>query len=121
MTIQVITAADVFVPLAQVTGQLTVPQAEPVRFWTAVACTTLLAEVGGYGLYCVLLRRRSVTRVSALFSLTPPVTGGLAHLLFGDPITVAALAGLAVCAVAVLLARPGPDPRRTRAELPGRA
>jgi drug/metabolite transporter (DMT)-like permease len=119
MTIQVITAAAVFVPLAQVTGQLTVPQGEPGRFWTAVACTTLLAGVGGYGLYCVLLRRRGVTRVSALLYLTPPVTGGLAHLLFGDPITVAALGGLAVCAVAVLLARP--DQRRTRAGLPGSA
>lgn len=48
-----------------------------------------------------------MTRVSSLIYLTPPTTLVWALLMFGEPITVATLAGLAVCMGGVLLVHEG--------------
>jgi drug/metabolite transporter (DMT)-like permease len=101
LAVQCAVSAVLFTGLAAVTGTL-VPPAEP-GFWAAVAWVVVLSTLGGYGLYWVVLARTGVTRVSALLYLTPPTTLVWSWLMFGEPVGPGSLAGMAVCAVAVVL------------------
>jgi drug/metabolite transporter (DMT)-like permease len=101
LTIQCAVSALLFAALAGATGTLTPPAG--AGFWVAVAWVAVLATLGGYGLYWANLARSGVTRVSALLYLTPPATTAWAWLMFGDPMTVVSLTGMAVCAAAVAL------------------
>lgn len=81
-------------------------------FALAVAWTVALSTFGAYGVYMLVIRRSGPTRASILLYLTPPTTMLWALLMFGDPVTVFGLAGLAVSAIGVwLFARPAPAPR----------
>ncbi|QUX21025.1 MULTISPECIES: DMT family transporter [Nocardiopsis] len=101
LAVQCGVSAVLFTALAAATGTLA-PPADP-GFWAAVAWVVVLSTVGGYGLYWAALARFGVARVSALLYLTPPTTLLWSLLMFGDPVGAAALAGLAVCAAAVVL------------------
>ena len=57
------------------------------------------------------LRCSSLTHLSSLIYLTPPVTIIWAWMMFGDPVTPRALIGLAVCALAVVLVHRSKDRR----------
>ncbi|HEX6196505.1 MAG TPA: DMT family transporter [Jiangellaceae bacterium] len=72
-------------------------------FWLAVAWIVVLSHFGGYGFYLAVLRHGGATKVSTLLYLTPPATMLWAFVMFGDQVTIAGLAGLAACAVAVWL------------------
>ena len=90
----------------------------------AAAWTLGLSTFGGYGLYWLNLRRRTVTQLSSLLYLTPPVTLLWALAMFGQPITSSTIAGLAVCLAGVLLARDGasrhhPPAQRDREQTSG--
>jgi drug/metabolite transporter (DMT)-like permease len=78
---------------------------DDARAWVAVVWLAVLSTIGGYATYWLNVRRGSVTRVSSLLYLTPPTTMLWAALMFGEPVGVVELAGLVVCAVAVLLVR----------------
>jgi drug/metabolite transporter (DMT)-like permease len=96
----VVTAVLLMIP-AVATGQAA-PPADP-RFWTAVAWLILLASLGGYVMYVFVNKTEGATVVSTLLYLTPPTTMLWVFLMFGEPVTVVGLLGLAVSAAGVLL------------------
>ncbi|MEZ5923391.1 MAG: DMT family transporter [Hyphomicrobiaceae bacterium] len=75
------------------------------RFAAAVAWAILISTAGGYAAYYLAVQRMGAVRVGSLIYLTPPVTMLWAWAMFGQPMTVAGLAGFAVCLVGVYLAR----------------
>lgn len=101
LAVQCAVSAVLFTGVAAVSGTLA-PPADP-GFWAAVAWTVVLSTLGGYGLYWVNLARSGVARVSALLYLTPPTTAVWSWLMFGDPVGAGAVAGMAVCTVAVVM------------------
>ncbi|WP_435107450.1 DMT family transporter [Nocardiopsis synnemataformans] len=105
LAVQCAVSAVLFTGLAAATGTLA-PPADP-GFWAAVVWVVVLSTLGGYGLYWAVLSRTGVARVSALLYLTPPTTLVWSWLMFGDPVGPGALAGMAVCAVAVVLVGAG--------------
>ena len=86
-------------------------EAEPVR-WThemmgALAWSVIGLTLGGSSLLYVLIQRGAAASVTSLMYLVPPTTAVMAWFLFGEPITVVTLAGIAVTAVGVsLVVRP---------------
>lgn len=101
LAVQCGVSAVLFTAVAAMAGDVA-PPADPA-FWAAIAWVILLSTVGGYGLYWLNLRRSSVTTVSSLLYLTPPTTLVWGLLMFGEPIGVTSLAGLAICLAGVLL------------------
>lgn len=115
ITMQSVVAAVVLVALTLLTGQGRVP-AEP-EFWAAVAWLVFLSTLCGYVLYVFVTRTRGATVASVLLYLTPPTTMAWVWLMFGVPITLLAVAGMAVSAVGVLLvlrSRPAAAAQRAR-------
>ena len=78
----------------------------------ALAWSVLGLTLGGSSLLYLLIQRGAATTVSSLMYLVPPCTAVLAWMLFGEPITVLIVAGMALTAVGVsLVVRP---PSRAR-------
>lgn len=69
----------------------------------AVAWSVLGLTLGGSSLLYLLIQRGAATTVSSLMYLVPPTTALMAWGLFGEPITVAIVAGMALTAVGVSL------------------
>ena len=69
----------------------------------AVAWSVLGLTLGGSSLLYLLIQRGAATTVSSLMYLVPPTTALMAWVLFGEPITVAIVAGMALTAVGVSL------------------
>ncbi|MFD6950129.1 MULTISPECIES: DMT family transporter [unclassified Nocardiopsis] len=126
LAVQCAVSAVLFTGLAAATGTLAPP--DDPGFWAAVAWVVVLSTLGGYGLYWVNLARTGVARVSALLYLTPPTTLVWSWLMFGEPVGPGALAGMAVCTVAVVLvgtggvtgSADGPSGGRTAGPAPAR-
>jgi drug/metabolite transporter (DMT)-like permease len=99
-TIQIGAATITSVPLALLSGSgLALPLTAPAigsAVWLAV-----VNSVGGLLLLFVLLRRRSGAGATSYLFLVPPVTALLAVPLLGQPLHLAALAGVALAAVGV--------------------
>jgi drug/metabolite transporter (DMT)-like permease len=102
LTVQTATAAAVFWVVAGLQGTASAP-AGP-GFWWAIAWVVVLSSFGGYGSYLYVARRDGATRASTWLYLTPPATMVWAGWMFGDPVGVLGLVGLAVCAAGVTLA-----------------
>ncbi len=79
------------------------PSRRRADFWWAVLWLIVLASLGGYVMYVHVARTQGATVVSTLLYLTPPTTMLWAYLMFGMPLTLVAVAGLAVSAVGVAL------------------
>jgi drug/metabolite transporter (DMT)-like permease len=109
LAVQSLVSAVLFTALAATTHRLTVP--EQPGFYGAVFWLVLLATGGGWGLYLVNLKLSGATRISSLLYLVPPTTMVFAFLLFHETIGALAVAGMLVCAVAVLLIRIGEQVR----------
>lgn len=95
--------ALLFAPLAWLEGSLT-----PLPDWNfaaAVAWFIVFSTMGGYGLYWLCLRLTTASRVSSLIYLTPPVTMLWAWAMFGELLTLGAVAGFLLCLLGVWLAR----------------
>ena len=107
-SVQALVAAVLFVPMAWLDGAL-LPE-WTMAFAAALAWAVVLSTACAYGLYYACLQRTSAVRVGSLIYLTPPVTTLLAWLMFGQPITLPAAAGFAVCMLGVWLARPRSGP-----------
>ena len=101
VTMQAVVTAVALVGAAALAGQARPPQ--DVGFWAAVLWLIVLTSLGGYGLYVYLTRTRGATAVSTLLYLTPPTTMLWVFVMFGEPVTLLGLVGLAVSAVGVLL------------------
>ena len=99
--VQQIAALAVTLPLALLL------EAEPIA-WNmesvgAMAWSVLALTLGGNSLLYLLIQRGAATTVSSLMYLVPPTTALMAWVLFGEPITVAIVAGMALTAVGVSL------------------
>jgi drug/metabolite transporter (DMT)-like permease len=110
---QSVVTATLLMALALVFGQATPPAS--LEFWRAVAWLLVLASLGGYVMYVFVARTQGATVVSTLLFLTPPTTMFWVYLMFGERVTLAGLAGLAVSGVGVWLALTGRRAARERA------
>ena len=80
-----------------------------VIHWTgelifAIAWLVIVLSVAAVGLMYWLIRRSAATRFASLFYLVPATTALLAYLLFGEKLDAVSIAGIALCAVGVVLA-----------------
>ena len=66
----------------------------------------LVLSVGAVSLLYWLLRHGGAAGVARLFYLVPAVTAAMAAVLFDEPITWLAVAGMGLIAIGVVLARP---------------
>jgi drug/metabolite transporter (DMT)-like permease len=76
-------------------------------FVFALVWLVLVLSVGALLLLYTLIRDGQAARVASLFYLTPPVTAVMAWALFGEALSMTALAGFVVAAVGVVVARRG--------------
>lgn len=99
-----------FLPSAFVTGAIVFATNSFRIDWTgeflfALGWLVLVLSVGAISLLNWLIRHGSAVNVASLFYLTPPTTALLAWLLFGETLTGAALAGMALAVWGVYLSR----------------
>lgn len=99
-----------FVPSLLVTAALAAMTETMQVHWTgqfvfALAWLVLVLSLGAVSLLNVLIRRGSAVNVASLFYLTPPTTALIAWALFGETLSGLAMAGMALVAVGVWLAR----------------
>jgi drug/metabolite transporter (DMT)-like permease len=69
----------------------------------AMAWSVLALTLGGSSLLYLLIQRGAATAVTSLLYLVPPTTALMAWMLFGEPITVPTIAGMALTAAGVAL------------------
>lgn len=69
----------------------------------AMAWSVLALTLGGSSLLYLLIQRGAATAVTSLLYLVPPCTAVMAWLLFGEPITLFTIAGMALTALGVSL------------------
>lgn len=103
LPIQTLISAFLFTLIGFTTNQ-TLPPPTP-NFWIAVLWLAGFSTIGGYGFYWLNLKLGSVTRVSSLLYLTPPVTMLWAFLMFGDRIGFQTLGGMILCFIGVWMIR----------------
>ena len=91
-------------------------ETEPVRWHPqligAMAWSVLVLTLGGSSLLVLLIQRGAATRVTSLMYLVPPSTAVMAWFIFGEPLGVQVLAGMAFTALGVWLVLREPAPRR---------
>jgi len=75
-------------------------------FVFALAWSVLVLSVGAISLLYWLLRHGAAADVARLFYLVPPVTAAMAFALFGERLDALAIAGMALIAGGVAMARP---------------
>lgn len=101
LAIQCLTAAALFGLILAATGDIG-PPADP-QFWFGIGWLVLFATFFCYSAYYIALRLYPAAQVSAAIYLSPPVTMLWAFALFGEPLTLAMGAGLAITLVGVKL------------------
>lgn len=105
IAIQNLTAMPLFALCAWADGGLAPPASASFAF--GIAWLVLFATFACYGIYYVCLRLYSAHRITSVIYLSPPVTMLWASAMFGEPLTVMMLAGLAVTFIGVSLAARG--------------
>ncbi len=73
------------------------------QFILALTWLAVVLSIGSVGLLYWLIRRSAATSVASLFYLVPGVTALMAYLLFDERLDSIAIAGMVICAAAVLL------------------
>ncbi len=73
------------------------------EFIFAIGWLVVVLSLGAISLLLVLIRRGAATSVSSLMYLVPAVTAVMAWLMFGETLTVLAVAGMLVAVVGVAL------------------
>lgn len=101
ITMQMVVTALALVAVSVVAGQATLPA--ELDFWLAVLWLVFLSTLGGYALFVYVTRTRGATVASVLLYLTPPTTMLWVWLMFGVPITVIAVVGMAISAIGVTM------------------
>lgn len=99
LMMQSVVAGAAFMLIALVRGQAALPTSPEV--WGAIFWLIGFSSLGGYLLYVTVTRSHGATFVSTLLYLTPPTTMLWVWLMFGVPITVRSVLGMAVAAVGV--------------------
>jgi drug/metabolite transporter (DMT)-like permease len=98
--VQLLAALAVTAPLALLVGGEWELHPELIG---AMAWSVLVLTLGGSSLLYLLIQRGAATSVSSLMYLVPPCTALMAWQLFGEALSVAVLAGLALAAAGVAL------------------
>jgi drug/metabolite transporter (DMT)-like permease len=98
--VQLAAALVVTLPLAllETEAMRWVPELGAAMAWSVLGMT-----LGGSSLLYLLIQRGAATTVTSLLYLVPPCTAAFAWLLFGEPITLLTLLGMALTAVGVSL------------------
>lgn len=78
----------------------------------AMAWSVLALTLGGSSLLYLLIQRGAATAVTSLLYLVPPCTAVMAWVLFGEPLGISTLAGMALTALGVSLVLRSPSPAR---------
>jgi drug/metabolite transporter (DMT)-like permease len=73
------------------------------EFVLSLIWLSVVLSIGSISLLYWLIRRSAATSVASLFYLVPAVTSVMAYVLFGERLDGIAVAGMAVCAIAVFL------------------
>ncbi len=73
------------------------------EFIGALAWLALVLSMGAISLLYILIRKGAATKVTSLFYLVPPATALIAYAMFGETLSVAAMAGMALAAMGVAL------------------
>ena len=71
--------------------------------WFALGWSVIVLSLGAITLLLLLIRHGEVSRVSGLIFLVPGVSALMAYGLFGETLTAVQIAGMGVCAGAVLI------------------
>ena len=100
--IQFVGGAAFAVPLALFAGEPWPSLSLPLSL--GMAWSVLVNSVAGILLLMALIRRGAVAGVASLFFLVPPVSAGIAYVLFGETLTLVQIAGMAVAAAGVAVA-----------------
>ncbi len=101
LCVHCLSAAVAFVAPAWREGGV-LPPPDPA-FIAGILWLVLVATLGAWGLYYLALRRSSPARVTSALYLSPPVVMIWAWLVFGEPLSWAMAAGLAVSLVGLLI------------------
>ena len=73
------------------------------EFVLGLAWLVIVLSIGSIGLLYWLIRHSAATRVASLFYLVPGVTAIMAYVLFDERLDLISIAGMVICATAVLL------------------
>ncbi|MFZ5679474.1 MAG: DMT family transporter [Bradyrhizobiaceae bacterium] len=73
------------------------------EFVLGLAWLVIVLSIGSIGLLYWLIRHSAATRVASLFYLVPGVTAIMAYGLFDERLDLISIAGMVICAAAVLL------------------
>lgn len=73
------------------------------EFVFGLAWLVVVLSIGSIGLFYWLIRHSAATRVASLFYLVPGVTAIMAYVLFDERLDLISIAGMVICAAAVLL------------------
>jgi len=79
------------------------------QFVFALGWSVLVLSVGAISVLYWLLRHGAAAGVARLFYMVPPVTALMAWAIFGETLDALAIAGMALIAVGVALARPAAE------------
>jgi drug/metabolite transporter (DMT)-like permease len=74
-----------------------------MQAWVALGWSVIVLSIGAILLLMLLIRHGDVGRVSSYIFLVPAVAALMSWVLFGETLTVLQIAGMAVCAAAVLV------------------
>lgn len=99
--VQYVGALLVLLPVAMTTETMRVDWS--LDFVLALLWLVLVLSLGAITLLMMLIRSGEAARVASLFYLVPPVTAGLAWLLFDETLSLIGLAGMALAALGVAL------------------
>ncbi|MBE1707415.1 MULTISPECIES: DMT family transporter [Mesorhizobium] len=105
LCIQCLTAAVLFAACAEWNGGLMPPL--DARFGFGIAWLVLFSTFFCYSTYYASLRLYTASQVSSVIYLSPPVTMLWGWSMFGEPLSKAMLAGLAVTLFGVWFTSPG--------------
>lgn len=101
LLMQAVVAAGAFMLVALLRGQAAPPTSLDV--WGAILWLVAFASLGGYLLYVTVTRSHGATFVSTMLYLTPPTTMLWVWLVFGVPVSVLGVVGMAVAAAGVAI------------------
>lgn len=99
--VQFIAAGVVVLPLSMAFESRAIVWSGELIF--AIAWLVIVLSFGATSLLLLLIRRGAATAVSSLMYLVPPVTALLAYLMFGEKLTLFAVAGMLVAVAGVAL------------------
>jgi drug/metabolite transporter (DMT)-like permease len=73
------------------------------EFVYTLAWLVLVLSIGAISLLYVLIRKGAATKVASFFYLVPPTTALMAYAVFGETLSIVAMAGMALAAIGVAL------------------